>query len=196
MSSRDNSQGDEVMENDRSSSGADPFSQGVNRQNEDGDDDREERVVDDDDVDVEEEEEEGEDLMDMNQMREDYRAIDAMDHYGEEGIDDAFADQRSEGQLAVDRRAADAELDRRDRRRARGQRLPGALAAGDEEDDVEEARRARRRRRARLASSTSSSSSPAARAPGSLCPRALRRSRLSSSASAARLSTASWPSLL
>ena len=150
MSSRDNSQGDEVMENDRSSSGADPFSQGVNRQNEDGDDDREERVVDDDDVDVEEEEEEGEDLMDMNQMREDYRAIDAMDHYGEEGIDDAFADQRSEGQLAVDRRAADAELDRRDRRRA----------------------------------------------PGSLCPRALRRSRLSSSTSAARLSTASWPSLL
>ncbi|XRB03866.1 DNA replication licensing factor MCM8 subunit [Pycnococcus provasolii] len=148
MSSRDNSQGDEVMENDRSSSGADPFSQGVNRQNEDGDDDREERVVDDDDVDVEEEEEEGEDLMDMNQMREDYRAIDAMDHYGEEGIDDAFADQRSEGQLAVDRRAADVELDRRDRRRARGQRLPGALAAGDEEDDVEEARRARRRRRA------------------------------------------------
>lgn len=96
----------------------------------------------DDDLDyVEEEEEEGEDL--LERAERDYQRIDALDSYGTEGIDD-----RDYGNLNIDeRRAAERDLERRDRQGRGGTRTEGFLAAmdshgADEEDD--EARRQRR----------------------------------------------------
>lgn len=85
-----------------------------------------------------EEEEEGEDL--LENAERDYQRIEALDHYGMEGIDDRDYEQMDMEQ----RRAAEAELAIRDRQS--GRRSEGlydmALALETEEDD--EARRARR----------------------------------------------------
>ncbi len=85
-----------------------------------------------------EEEDEGEDL--LENAERDYQRIEALDHYGNEGIDD-----RDYGQMDLEqRRAAEAELAIRDRQS--GRRSEGlydmALALETEEDD--DARRARR----------------------------------------------------
>ena len=85
-----------------------------------------------------EEEEEGEDL--LENAERDYQRIEALDHYGTEGIDDRDYDDMDVDQ----RRAAEAELAIRDRQA--GRRSEGlydmALALETEEDD--EARQARR----------------------------------------------------
>jgi DNA replication licensing factor MCM2 len=89
-----------------------------------------------------EEEEDGEDL--VENAERDYQRIDALDHYGTEGIDDRQFHNMDMGE----RRAAEAELEVRDRQDGRGGRSAGLYSAaldvgGTEEDD--EARRARRR---------------------------------------------------
>lgn len=89
----------------------------------------------------EEEEEDGEDL--MENAERDYQRIDALDHYGTEGIDDRNYDLMDMEQ----RRAAEKELEIRDRQVGRAGRSAGlysaALDVGETEED-EEARRARR----------------------------------------------------
>eukprot|EP00980_Cylindrotheca_fusiformis_P005741 scaffold1194_cov127-Cylindrotheca_fusiformis.AAC.18 len=89
----------------------------------------------------EEEEEEGEDL--VENAERDYQRIDALDHYGTEGIDNRNYDAMD----LEERRAAEAELAMRDRQSGRGGRSSGLYDAAlddlaEEEDD--EARRARR----------------------------------------------------
>merc|ERR1719247_900332 len=90
---------------------------------------------------------EGEDLYDEEGGRqvfqlEDYRAIAALDRYESEGLAHETDVDEGDAGLQMQRRfQADAEMDRRDRRRARG--LPGAL----EEDELQAEERDRRRRR-------------------------------------------------
>lgn len=90
---------------------------------------------------VQEEEEDGEDL--LENADRDYQRIDALDNYGTEGIDDRMYDNMDYEQ----RRAAETELDVRDRQTGRGGRNAGvysaALDVGETGED-EEARRARR----------------------------------------------------
>lgn len=82
-----------------------------------------------------EEEEDGEDL--MENAERDYQRIEALDTYGTEGIDDREYDMIDDDE----RRAAEIEMNRRDRGRNQG--FYGLLdAVEDEEDD--EAREARR----------------------------------------------------
>ena len=87
------------------------------------------------------EEEDGEDL--LENADRDYQRIDALDHYGTEGIDDRRYDNMDYDQ----RRAAEAELDIRDRQTGRGGRNAGVYSAALDVEDTgedEEARRARR----------------------------------------------------
>ena len=91
--------------------------------------------------DADEEDEDGEDL--LENAEKDYQRIEALDHYGTDGIDNRDYDE-----LDVDqRRAAEAELARRDRSGRDGTRNEGFYGMAldvmeDEEDD--EARRKRR----------------------------------------------------
>ena len=90
---------------------------------------------------LQEEEEEGEDL--LENAEKDYQRIDALDHYGTEGIDD-----RDYGGMDIEeRRAAEAEIAIRDRQAGREGRSAGlygmALDVMETEED-EDARRARR----------------------------------------------------
>jgi len=95
-----------------------------------GEDDEEQAVA---DPVVYEEEEDGEDL--LENAEQDYQRIDALDHYGTEGIDDTVYDA-----IDVDqRRAAERELASRSNR---NDGFYGALDVEDDED--EEARQARR----------------------------------------------------
>ena len=84
---------------------------------------------------AEEEEEDGEDLMDNAER--DYQRIEALDTYGTEGIDDREYDHIDDDE----RRAAEAEMNRRDRGRNQG--FYGLLDAVETEED-DEAREARR----------------------------------------------------
>uniref|UniRef100_A0A7S0WTV5 DNA replication licensing factor MCM2 n=1 Tax=Chlamydomonas leiostraca TaxID=1034604 RepID=A0A7S0WTV5_9CHLO len=93
------------------------------------------------------EEEEGEDL--LENMEQDYRSMDHLDNYEADGVDDDVEEELDEeGQLAA-RAAAEAELNRRDRKQGkRGARgMPGFLAGDETEDDDFASRRARRQRR-------------------------------------------------
>jgi DNA replication licensing factor MCM2 len=90
---------------------------------------------------LQEEEEEGEDL--LENAERDYQRIDALDHYGTEGMD-----ERDYGGMDMEeRRAAEAELTVRDRQAGRGGRSDGlygmALDVMETAED-EDARRARR----------------------------------------------------
>ena len=92
--------------------------------------------------------EEGEDLLDedgdnpVGGLR-DYRNLEHLDRYESEGIDSQFEESALPEDQMRARLAAEAELERRDQRRRRGRRLPGALE-GDEDDDLRPRRRARR----------------------------------------------------
>lgn len=73
----------------------------------------------------------------------DYRAIDDLDHYETEGLDESFVDDADIEERADARQQADAYLNRRDgRRRRRAGRVPIAFA----EDSDSEERPSRRRR--------------------------------------------------
>eukprot|EP00977_Amphora_coffeiformis_P017256 scaffold5533_cov159-Amphora_coffeaeformis.AAC.12 len=99
------------------------------------DDDEDDAVDQDHDYDAAlEEEEDGEDL--MENAERDYQRIEALDTYGTEGIDDRDYDMMDDDE----RRAAEAEMRRRDRGRNQG--FYGLLDADEDEDD--EAREARR----------------------------------------------------
>ncbi|KAL1506921.1 hypothetical protein AB1Y20_007785 [Prymnesium parvum] len=89
------------------------------------------------------EEDDGEDLLGEDMMA-DYRRIDALDAYEEDGLDD-----NDYGDIDFDARAAaEAALEERDLRE-RASRIPAALLASDDEDDERpERRRARRRQEA------------------------------------------------
>eukprot|EP00934_Nitzschia_sp_Nitz4_P006353 Nitzschia sp. Nitz4//scaffold46_size129759//88941//92009//NITZ4_003514-RA/size129759-processed-gene-0.75-mRNA-1//-1//CDS//3329552634//6343//frame0 len=91
-----------------------------------------------DTVQAEEEEEEGEDL--LENAERDYQRIEALDHYGTEGLDDRDYDAMDLDQ----RRAAEAELDHRDRATGRNDGLYGAALDTLEAEEDEDARRARR----------------------------------------------------
>jgi DNA replication licensing factor MCM2 len=93
--------------------------------------------IDDEEPPEDEEEEDGEDL--LENAERDYQRIDALDHYGTEGIDDRDYDVIDEEQ----RRAAEAELRLRDRSRGRNEGFYGMLDTMEEDED-EEARQARR----------------------------------------------------
>ena len=84
---------------------------------------------------ADEEEEDGEDL--MENAERDYQRIEALDTYGTEGIDDRDYDLMDEDE----RRAAEAEMNRRDRGRNQG--FYGLLDEVENEED-HEARQARR----------------------------------------------------
>ena len=86
----------------------------------------------------EEEEEEGEDLMDNAER--DYQRIEALDQYGEEGIDD----KEYEAMNMDERRAAEAQLAHRDRG-TRNEGFYGALDALEEDEEDAEARDRRRK---------------------------------------------------
>ena len=86
-------------------------------------------------------EDSGEDLLE-NQMR-DYARIEQLDRYDSEGIDSQFEESALPEQQMRARMAAEEALERRDQRRRRGRRLPGALDE-DEDDDLRPRRRARR----------------------------------------------------
>ena len=87
----------------------------------------------DDDGDNSEEEVDGEDL--MENMEQDYRQQDELDHYEDVGIDD---DQQQELSMN-ERMAVERRLDQRDQiQEMRGERRPGALLDDDEDMDEHE----------------------------------------------------------
>jgi len=93
---------------------------------------------------LEEEEEEGEDL--LENAERDYQRIDALDTYGQEGLDDRDYDSMD----VETRRAAERELAQRERGEGRGRNdgFYGLLDAMETEED-DEARQARRKNFAR-----------------------------------------------
>jgi DNA replication licensing factor MCM2 len=91
-------------------------------------------IVEDEDY---EEEEDGEDLLDN--MEKDYQRIEALDNYGSEGLDDRDYEAMDFDQ----RRAAEAELARREKG-SRNQGFYGMALDNMEEEEDDEARRARR----------------------------------------------------
>ncbi|XP_009107470.2 DNA replication licensing factor MCM2 isoform X2 [Brassica rapa] len=78
----------------------------------------------------EEEEEEGEDLFNDN-FHQDYEKRDEQDQYESVGLDDSVVDNRGLGQIALDRRAAEAVLDARETRLA-NRKLPHLLHDNDD----------------------------------------------------------------
>ncbi|CAF2106625.1 hypothetical protein Bca4012_092342 [Brassica carinata] len=80
----------------------------------------------------EEEEEEGEDLFNDN-FHQDYEKRDDQDQYESVGLDDSVVDDRGLGQIALDRRAAEAVLDARESRLA-NRKLPHLLHDNDSDD--------------------------------------------------------------
>ncbi|WZZ08144.1 hypothetical protein YC2023_094065 [Brassica napus] len=80
----------------------------------------------------EEEEEEGEDLFNDN-FHQDYEKRDEQDQYESVGLDDSVVDNRGLGQIALDRRAAEAVLDARETRLA-NRKLPHLLHDNDSDD--------------------------------------------------------------
>lgn len=92
--------------------------------------------------------EDGEDLLDEEAQHpvggfRDYRRIEQLDKYDSEGIDSQYEESALPEDQMRARMAADEALERRDQRRRRGRRLPGALDE-DEDDDLRPRRRARR----------------------------------------------------
>ncbi|KAH0872017.1 hypothetical protein HID58_069379, partial [Brassica napus] len=81
----------------------------------------------------EEEEEDGEDLFNDNFLQ-DYGRRDEQDQYESVGLDDSVDDDRDLGQIALDRRAADAVLDARESRFA-NRKLPHLLHDNNDSDD-------------------------------------------------------------
>ncbi|KAG1677625.1 hypothetical protein FOA52_010406 [Chlamydomonas sp. UWO 241] len=96
--------------------------------------------------DGEDEEGEGEDLLDEN-MGQDYRAMDHLDRYESEGLEEDVDEELDEEGMLAARAAAERELDQRQRRAAGG--LPTALDGGDEDDSQYFRERRDSRRRAR-----------------------------------------------
>ncbi|UPR01936.1 minichromosome maintenance protein [Chloropicon primus] len=93
-------------------------------------------------------EDSGEDLLDEEVGHpvggfRDYRRIEQLDRYDSEGIDSQFEESALPEDQMRARLAAEEALQRRDQRRRRGRRLPGALDE-DEDDDLRPRRRARR----------------------------------------------------
>jgi len=94
------------------------------------------------------EEDSGEDLLEEEVGHpvggyRDYRRIEQLDRYDSEGIDSQFKESALPEDQMRARMAAEEALERRDQRRRRGRRLPGALDE-DEDDDLRPRRRARR----------------------------------------------------
>lgn len=87
-------------------------------------------------------EDEGEDLLGDN-WQADYAPNAEYDQYERDGLDDSLVDEGSIGEAAAARRAADAELNRRDRRR--GKHTPAALDEDADYDEDDARERARKR---------------------------------------------------
>mmetsp|Transcript_21527 Transcript_21527/g.59641 ORF Transcript_21527/g.59641 Transcript_21527/m.59641 type:complete len:901 (+) Transcript_21527:61-2763(+) len=111
-------------------------------ENEEVEEEQEEQVIDD-------EEEEGEDLLDN--MAQDYRPMEHLDTYEQVGIDEEEEDGLNEEEQIAARLAAEAQLERRDRREGvrTGRALPAALAGYDSEGETEDFEDMRRRRQRR-----------------------------------------------
>ncbi|CAN6891728.1 unnamed protein product [Brassica oleracea] len=109
-----------------------PFSTSQNSENfSDGEAEVDPQVIRDEPED-EEEEEEGEDLFNDN-FHQDYEKRDDQDQYESVGLDDSVVDDRGLGQIALDRRAAEAVLDARESRLA-NRKLPHLLHDNDSDD--------------------------------------------------------------
>ncbi|CAG7896997.1 unnamed protein product [Brassica rapa] len=111
-----------------------PFSTSQNSENFSDEEEAEvdPQVIRDEPEDEEEEEEEGEDLFNDN-FHQDYEKRDEQDQYESVGLDDSVVDNRGLGQIALDRRAAEAVLDARETRLA-NRKLPHLLHDNDSDD--------------------------------------------------------------
>ncbi|RID49669.1 hypothetical protein BRARA_H00452 [Brassica rapa] len=109
-----------------------PFSTSQNSENFSDEEEAEvdPQVIRDEPEDEEEEEEEGEDLFNDN-FHQDYEKRDEQDQYESVGLDDSVVDNRGLGQIALDRRAAEAVLDARETRLA-NRKLPHLLHDNDD----------------------------------------------------------------
>ncbi|KAH0905988.1 hypothetical protein HID58_037815 [Brassica napus] len=110
-----------------------PFSTSQNSENfSDEEAEVDPQIIRDEPEEPEEEEEDGEDLFNDNFLQ-DYGKRDEQDQYESVGLDDSVDDGRDLGQIALDRRAADAVLDARESRFA-NRKLPHLLHDNDSDE--------------------------------------------------------------